>query len=166
MYIQWFVQAVPTCCAAARRSIQCGELNFHVMMPKWTRAVITKLQRVRWKETMGAYLKHFELGCFITEGVCTFDTRYKCREASKASFRTQPQSGPVLLSALFHNSYLGGPLKTNSTTSRPIQRQTNSRRCVKSAVYLLNLKINFFLLSRTFLPVDIANKTTNNYVFS
>ena len=66
-----------------------------------------KLQRVKWKETMGASLKHFESSCFITERVCTFDTRYKCREASKASFRTQAQSGPVVLSTLFHNSYLG-----------------------------------------------------------
>ena len=114
---------------------------------------------------MKASLKHFESDCFITEGVCTFDTRYKCREASKASFKTQARSGPVSLSTLFHNSYLGGPLKTNSTTSRPIRRQNNSRRCVKSAVYLLNLKINFFLLSRTFLPVDIANKTTEQLCF-
>ena len=35
--------------------------------------------------------KHFELSCFITEGVCSFDMRYKCREALKASFRTQAQ---------------------------------------------------------------------------
>ena len=67
---------------------------------KWTRAVITKLQHMRWKETMGASLKHFELGCLITEGV-------KCREASKALFRTQARSGPVVLSTLFHESYLG-----------------------------------------------------------
>ena len=126
------------------------------MHSKWTRAVITKLQCVRWKGTMGASLKS---GCFITEGVCTFDTRYKCREASKASFRTQARSGPVLLSALFHNSYLGGPLKTNSTTPRPIRRQSNSRRCVKSAVYLLNLKINFFRLSYQ-LILPIKQQTT------
>ena len=56
---------------------------------------------------MGTSLKYFESGCFITEGVSAFDTRYKCREASKASFRTQARSGPVVLSTLFHNSYLG-----------------------------------------------------------
>ena len=33
---------------------------------------------------------------FITEGVCTFDMRYKCGEASKALFRTQARSGPVV----------------------------------------------------------------------
>ena len=55
----------------------------------------------------GSFPKAFESGCFITEGVCTFGTRYKCREASKASFRTQARSGPVVLSTLFHKSYLG-----------------------------------------------------------
>ena len=59
------------------------------------------------ERTMGAFLKHFESGCFITEGVCIFDTRYKCSEASKASFRTQARSRPVVLSTLFHKSYLG-----------------------------------------------------------
>ena len=58
---------------------------------KWTRAVITKLQHMKWKETIGASLKHFESGCLITERVCTFDTRYKCREAYKASFKTKVQ---------------------------------------------------------------------------
>ena len=77
------------------------------ILSKWTRAVITKLQRARWKETTGGSLRHFESGCFITEGVCTYDMRYECREASKASFRTQARSGPVLLSTLFHKFYLG-----------------------------------------------------------
>ena len=36
---------------------------------KWTRAVITKLQRVRFKGAIGASLKLFE---FVTEGVYSF----------------------------------------------------------------------------------------------
>ena len=72
---------------------------------KWTRAIITKLQLVRWKEATGASLKHFESSCFATEGVCTFDTTNEYMEASKASFGAQAWSGPAVLSTLFHKSY-------------------------------------------------------------
>ena len=72
---------------------------------KWTRAIITKLQHVRWKETTGASLKHFESCCFATEGVCTFDTTNKYMEASKASMGAQARSGTGVLSTLFHKSY-------------------------------------------------------------
>ena len=65
---------------------------------KWTKAVITNLQCVRWKGTIGASLKHFESDCFITEGVYAFDTTYECREVSKTSFKTQAQDGPGVLS--------------------------------------------------------------------
>ena len=51
---------------------------------KWIRAVITKLQCVRRKEATGASLKHFESGCFVTEGICIFDTTNEYLEASKA----------------------------------------------------------------------------------
>ena len=49
----------------------------------------------------------FELGCLVTEGVCTFDTTNKYMEASNASFGAQAQSGPGVLFTLFHKSYLG-----------------------------------------------------------
>ena len=49
---------------------------------KWTGAVMMKLQRVRYKGTIGASLKHFELDCFITEGAYAFDTPYEYKEAS------------------------------------------------------------------------------------
>ena len=49
--------------------------------------------------------KAFKSGCFATEGVCTFDTTYKYMETSKASIGAQAQSGPGVLSTLFHKSY-------------------------------------------------------------
>ena len=72
---------------------------------KCARAIITKLQFVRWKEAIGASLKHFESGCFATEGVCTFDMTNEYMEASKASIGAYAQSGPEVLSTLFHKSY-------------------------------------------------------------
>ena len=72
---------------------------------KWTMAIIMKLQLVRWKEATGASPKHFESGCFATEGVCTFDTTNEYMEASKASIGAQARSGPGVLFTLFHKSY-------------------------------------------------------------
>ena len=75
---------------------------------KWTRAIITKLQVVRWKEATGASPEHFELRCltcFATEGVCTFDTTNEYMEASKASMGAQARSGTGVLITLFHKSY-------------------------------------------------------------
>jgi len=118
-----------------------------------------RLQRVRWKETMGASLKHFESGCFITEGVCTFDTRYKCREASKASFKTQARSWPVVLSTLYNysiNLIWGDHWKPTVPPLGPYEDKTIAEDEWK-APYHSNLKV---LLWRTFLPVDIA------YMFS
>ena len=72
---------------------------------EWTRAIITKLQLVKWKEATGACLKHFESRCFATEGVCTFDMTNEYMEASKASIGAQARSGLEVLSTLFHKSY-------------------------------------------------------------
>ena len=60
---------------------------------KWTRAIITKLQLVKWKEATGASLKHFESRCFATEGVCTFDATNEYMEASKASMGDKHGAG-------------------------------------------------------------------------
>ena len=49
--------------------------------------------------------KHFESGCFATEGVCTFDTTNEYMEASKASIGAQARSGPGVLFTLFDKSY-------------------------------------------------------------
>ena len=54
--IEWFIQAMPRCCAAARHSFNSSELNYHVNHSKWTRAVIMKQQRV---VTIGVSLKYF-----------------------------------------------------------------------------------------------------------
>ena len=72
---------------------------------KWTRAIITKLQLVRWKEATGASLKHFESGCYDTEGVCTFNTTNEYMEASKVLIKAQARSGLGVLFTLFHKSY-------------------------------------------------------------
>ena len=72
---------------------------------KWTRAIITKLQLVRWKEATGASLKHFESRCFATEVVCIFDTTNEYMEASKASIGAQARSRTGVLSTLFRKSY-------------------------------------------------------------
>ena len=68
------------------------------MHSKWTRAVTMKLHRVRWKGTIGASLKHFVSDCSITEGIYAFDTTFKYREASKASFKAKTWSGLEVLS--------------------------------------------------------------------
>ena len=47
-----------------------------------------------------------ESGCFVTEGVCTFNTTNKYMEVSRASFRVQAWSAPGVLSTSFHTSYL------------------------------------------------------------
>ena len=52
---------------------------------KWIRIVITKLQQVRWKKSNRSLPKAFLVGCFVIEGVCTFDTTSEYMEASKAS---------------------------------------------------------------------------------
>ena len=52
-------------------------------------------------------------------------------------------------------------------------KSNNSRECCEERIihielnaHQFNLKIDFLLLSRTFLPVDIAYKATENHCFS
>ena len=99
---------MPRCFAAVRRILKVRRVEFprdDAVHWKWTRAIITKLQLVRWKEATGTSLKHFESRCFATEGVCTFDTTNEYMEASKASMGAQARSGTGVLSTLFHKSY-------------------------------------------------------------
>ena len=97
MRIQWFVQAMPSCCGAARRYINSEFPYNDAIHLKWTRAIMMELW---WKGTIEALLKHFESDFFVVEEVYTIETTYEYREAFKASFKAQAQSGPGELSTI------------------------------------------------------------------
>ena len=59
-----------------------------------------------------------------TERVCTFDMRYECKEAYNTTFRAQARSRPVVLSTLFHKSYLNERLKPTVPSLGPYEDET------------------------------------------
>ena len=81
-------------------------------------------------------------------------------------------SGPGALSTMFYKSIHDECCKPIMPSLLPDKSETIAEVCEECIthtelnVHQYNLKINFLLFSRNFLPVGVAYKTTNNHSFS
>ena len=115
-------------------------------------------------------LKHFKPDCFKTDVVCAFNMPFQCMHAKpRCQMSLSVAKHQLGASQQHYPSHFLSPFTMNVVNQlcHPCRYKTLAKMCeeritcTKLNAHQSSLKIDFLLLSMSFLPVDVAYKMTD-----